>query len=36
MKFYSGLLQNKPFCDGVHKEYFEHEAVTFNLPLKKV
>ncbi|WP_363151928.1 CDGSH iron-sulfur domain-containing protein [uncultured Mucilaginibacter sp.] len=31
-----GLSQNKPFCDGSHKGHFEHEAVAFDLPPKKV
>lgn len=31
-----GLSKNKPFCDGSHKENFEHEAVAFALPPKKV
>lgn len=31
-----GLSQNKPFCDGAHKGHFEHEAVAFALPPKKV
>ena len=30
-----GLSDNKPFCDGGHKERFEHEAVAFDLPPKK-
>lgn len=30
-----GLSQNKPFCDGSHKEHFIHEAVAFALPPKK-
>lgn len=30
-----GLSQNKPFCDGAHKESFQHEAVAFALPPKK-
>ena len=30
-----GLSKNKPFCDGSHKGYFEHEAVAFALPPKK-
>ncbi len=30
-----GLSQNKPFCDGSHKEHFEHDAVAFDLPPKK-
>lgn len=31
-----GLSQNKPFCDGSHKGHFDHEAVAFDLPPKKV
>jgi CDGSH-type Zn-finger protein len=31
-----GLSKNKPFCDGSHKEQFEHEPVAFDLPPKKV
>ncbi len=31
-----GLSQNKPFCDGSHNGHFEHEAVAFDLPPKKV
>ncbi len=31
-----GLSKNKPFCDGSHKDTFEHEAVAFALPPKKV
>jgi CDGSH-type Zn-finger protein len=31
-----GLSKNKPFCDGSHKEHFEHEAIAFDLPPKKV
>ena len=31
-----GLSQNKPFCDSSHKNHFEHEAVAFDLPPKKV
>jgi CDGSH-type Zn-finger protein len=30
-----GLSANKPFCDGSHKDHFEHEAVAFALPPKK-
>ena len=30
-----GLSQNKPFCDGSHKEHFVHEAIAFDLPPKK-
>tara|TARA_R110000744_G_scaffold341623_1_gene446819 strand:- start:132 stop:503 length:372 start_codon:yes stop_codon:yes gene_type:complete len=31
-----GKSANKPFCDGSHKEHFEHEAIAFDLPPKKV
>ena len=31
-----GQSNNKPFCDGSHKAHFEHEAVAFELPPKKV
>ena len=31
-----GLSKNKPFCDGSHRAGFEHEAVAFDLPPKKV
>lgn len=31
-----GLSVNKPFCDGSHKGHFEHPAVAFDLPPKKV
>ena len=31
-----GLSQNKPFCDGSHKGHFEHAAVAFDLPPRKV
>lgn len=30
-----GLSANKPFCDGSHKEHFQHEAIAFALPPKK-
>lgn len=30
-----GLSKNKPFCDGSHKDHFEHDAVAFDLPPKK-
>ena len=30
-----GLSQNKPFCDGSHKGYFEHDVVAFDLPRKE-
>jgi CDGSH-type Zn-finger protein len=31
-----GLSKNKPFCDGAHREGFQHDAVAFDLPPKKV
>jgi CDGSH-type Zn-finger protein len=31
-----GLSTNKPFCDGSHKGHFEHNAIAFDLPPKKV
>jgi CDGSH-type Zn-finger protein len=31
-----GLSANKPFCDGSHKENFEHAAQAFDLPPRKV
>lgn len=31
-----GLSKNKPFCDGAHNGHFEHEAIAFDLPPKKV
>jgi CDGSH-type Zn-finger protein len=31
-----GLSQNKPFCDGSHKGNFDHAAIAFDLPPKKV
>ncbi len=30
-----GLSKNKPFCDGSHKNNFDHEAKSFDLPAKK-
>ncbi len=30
-----GLSSNKPFCDGSHRDHFEHEAIAFDLPPKK-
>ncbi|MCH4823857.1 CDGSH iron-sulfur domain-containing protein [Gramella lutea] len=30
-----GLSKNKPFCDGSHRNYFEHQAEAFDLPPKK-
>ncbi len=29
-----GLSNNKPFCDGSHRNHFEHEAEAFALPPK--
>ncbi|SDB37359.1 Zn-finger domain of CDGSH type-containing protein [Flavobacteriaceae bacterium MAR_2010_188] len=29
-----GLSNNKPFCDGAHRNHFEHEAEAFALPPK--
>ena len=31
-----GHSKNKPFCDGSHKGIFDHEAVAFDLPPKKI
>lgn len=31
-----GLSKNKPFCDASHKGHFEHSAVAFDLPPRKV
>lgn len=31
-----GHSGNKPFCDGSHKEHFQHNAQAFDLPPKKV
>ncbi len=31
-----GRSANKPFCDGSHKNGFEHEAIAFELPPRKV
>ncbi|MGV3540148.1 MAG: CDGSH iron-sulfur domain-containing protein [Rufibacter sp.] len=31
-----GFSKNKPFCDGSHKGHFEHNAVAFDLPPRKV
>ena len=30
-----GLSKNKPFCDGAHKNHFEHDAQAFDLPERK-
>ncbi|MDX1470638.1 MAG: CDGSH iron-sulfur domain-containing protein, partial [Flavobacteriaceae bacterium] len=29
-----GLSNNKPFCDGSHRNHFEHNADAFDLPPK--
>ena len=29
-----GRSNNKPFCDGSHRNHFEHEAKAFDLPPK--
>lgn len=29
-----GLSENKPFCDGSHRNHFEHTAEAFDLPPK--
>ena len=31
-----GLSKNKPFCDSSHKGHFEHGAIAFDLPPKKM
>ncbi|WP_291782051.1 CDGSH iron-sulfur domain-containing protein [Cecembia sp.] len=31
-----GHSNNKPFCDGSHRGKFEHEAIAFDLPPRKV
>lgn len=31
-----GHSKNKPFCDGSHKGNFDHDAIAFDLPPKKV
>jgi CDGSH-type Zn-finger protein len=31
-----GQSTNKPFCDGSHKNGFEHESNAFELPPRKV
>jgi len=31
-----GRSANKPFCDGSHKGNFEHEAIAFELPPRKI
>ena len=30
-----GLSSNKPFCDGSHRNHFEHDAQAFDLPPMK-
>ena len=30
-----GRSANKPFCDGSHRNHFEHDAEAFALPPKK-
>lgn len=30
-----GLSANKPFCDGSHRNSFEHDAKAFDLPAMK-
>ena len=30
-----GKSKNQPFCDGSHRDHFEHEAIAFALPPKK-
>ena len=30
-----GLSANKPFCDGSHRNNFEHESKAFDLPPMK-
>jgi CDGSH-type Zn-finger protein len=30
-----GLSVNKPFCDGSHRNSFEHDAIAFDLPPMK-
>ena len=30
------VTKNKPFCDGSHNGNFDHEALAFDLPPKKV
>jgi CDGSH-type Zn-finger protein len=31
-----GQSNNKPFCDGSHKGYLEHNGEAFDLPERKV
>jgi CDGSH-type Zn-finger protein len=30
-----GLSANKPFCDGSHRNNFEHDSIAFDLPPMK-
>ena len=30
-----GRSSNKPFCDGSHRNHFEHDAEAFALPPRK-
>jgi CDGSH-type Zn-finger protein len=30
-----GLSANKPFCDGGHRNNFEHDSIAFDLPPMK-
>ena len=30
-----GLSKNKPFCDGGHRNNFEHDSIAFDLPPMK-
>jgi CDGSH-type Zn-finger protein len=30
-----GLSTNKPFCDGSHRNTFEHDSIAFDLPPMK-
>ncbi len=30
-----GHSNNKPFCDGSHRNHFEHDATAFDLPPMK-
>ncbi len=30
-----GKSASQPFCDGSHKDHFEHDAIAFDLPPKK-
>lgn len=31
-----GMSKTKPFCDGAHKGNFDHQAIAYQLPPKKV